>query len=76
MMERFVDFLTEWREVFRPSLARPEVGIIGIELEPIPVCQAIEHRVEHIVQFDGEAAVDAHMKDEPPGERVVELLPF
>ena len=76
VMERFVDFLAEWCEIFRPSCACSEVGVFGIELEPIAFRQAMEHRVEHIVQFDGEATVDARMIDEPPGEGVVELLPI
>ena len=74
MMKRLVNLFTEWYEVFRPSLTSSEVGIFRVELETIPVCQAIEHRIEHIVQFDGETAVYARMIDEPPGEGVVKLF--
>ena len=76
VMKRLVDLFAEWCEIFRPSSTRSEVGIFGIELEPIPFCKAIEHRTNHVVQFHGETAVNAHMIDEPSGERVVELLPI
>jgi hypothetical protein len=75
-MKHLVNLFTEWCEIFRPSLTSSEVGIFRVELETIPVCQAIEHRINHVVQFHGKTAVNAHMIDEPPGEGVVKFLPI
>jgi hypothetical protein len=64
VMERFVNLYTERLEIFSPSLSRPKVRILRIELEPIPVRQAKEHGVEHVVQFYEEATVNAGMVNE------------
>ena len=74
VMERLVNFFTEWYEVFRPTLTCSEVRIVRIELEPIPLCQAIEHGIDHIVQFYAEATVNARMVDKSPMEGTVDLL--
>jgi hypothetical protein len=74
VMKRLVDFLAERLEIFRPPLACSEVRVFGIELESIPLCQAIEHGIDHIVQFYAEATVNAGMVDESLAERTVDLL--
>ena len=73
-MKRLVDFLAERLEIFRPALTSSEVRVIGIELESITLCQAIEHGIDHIVQFYAETTVDTCMIDEPLAERTIDLL--
>ena len=74
VMKRLVNFLAERFEIFRPALTSSEVRVIGIKLEPISLSQAIEHGIDHIVQFYAETTVDAGMVYESPAERTVDLL--
>ena len=74
VMKHLVDFLAERPAIFRPALTCSEVRVIGIELESIPLCQAIEHGIDHIVQFYAETTVDTCMIDEPLAERTIDLL--
>lgn len=63
VMERLMGFFTELYKILSPSLPCPEVGIFGIKLEPIPVCQAVEHGIDHVVQLNEEPTVNANMVD-------------
>jgi hypothetical protein len=74
VMKRLVDFLAERLEIFCPALTCSEVRVFGIELEPIPLFQAIEHGIDHIVQFYAETAVNAGMVNESPAKRTVDFL--
>ena len=74
VMKRLVDFLAERLEIFRPALTSSEVRVIGIELESITLCQAIEHGIDHIVQFYAETTVNARMVDKSPVEGTIDLL--
>ena len=74
VMKRLVDFLAERLEIFCPALTCSEVRVFGIELEPIPLFQAIEHGIDHIVQFYAETAVNARMVDKLPVEGTIDLL--
>ena len=74
VMKRLVDFLAERLEIFRPALTCPEVRVIGLELEPIALVQAIEHGIDHIVHFYAEPAVNAGMVNESSAERAIDLL--
>ena len=70
-VERLVDFLTEGHEILCPSPTRPKVGILGIELEPKMVNQAVEHRIDHVIHLYKETAVNADMIHHPPTEGFV-----
>jgi hypothetical protein len=58
-----VNLITKRNEVFCPSYASSEIGIVGIEFKPIPVCQAVEHGIDHVVQLNEEATINASMVD-------------
>ena len=71
VMERLMNLFTEWYKILSPSFPSPEVGIFGIKLEPIPVCQTMKHGIDHVVQLNEEPTVNASMIDEPFPERLI-----
>ena len=71
LMKRLMYFLTKRQKVFSPANASPEVGIIGIELEPDVTGQTIEHRIHHVVYLNEQATVNADMVNHPPTEGLI-----
>ena len=72
VMECLVDFLAKRQEILCPAYASTEVGIVGIDLEPNAMSQAIEHRIYHILQLDEEAAINANMAHQSPAEGLID----
>ncbi len=67
-VKRLMYFLAKRQEILCPSSTRTEVGILGIELEPEMVNQAVEHRIHHVVHLDEQATVNADMVHHSPTE--------
>ena len=67
-----MNFLAKRQEKLPPPHTSAEVGIVGIELESDPVLQAVEHRVNHVIHLDKEAAVHTDTAHHSPSEGLID----